>query len=56
VVVQDDGVGVVSMDDRGTGLGLEHLREECGLRGGGLVLGANDDGGATLRAWISVGA
>jgi signal transduction histidine kinase len=56
VVVQDDGVGLAGIEGRGTGLGIDLLREECGLRGGGLTLGANDDGGATLRAWIAVGS
>lgn len=55
LVVQDDGQGLSPSGSDATGLGLDLLREECRVRGGGLALGPNDDGGATLRAWVPAG-
>jgi len=56
VAIQDDGAGPCTDGTDGTGLGLARLREECRVRGGELVLLDNEDGGATLRAWLDPSA
>jgi LuxR family transcriptional regulator, regulator of acetate metabolism len=51
VAVHDDGVGPPPPgDDRG-GLGLAAATERLARVGGGLTIGRNDDGGATVQAW-----
>lgn len=61
VVVVDDGAGLASghrpldpwAQERG-GLGLAGATENLERLGGGLSVGDNDEGGATLRAWVPV--
>ncbi|MGD9696570.1 MAG: histidine kinase [Thermoleophilia bacterium] len=54
VVLQDDGVGL-QRNGKGPGVGLSIRREEVERLGGSLRLAANDDVGATLRAWLPTG-
>src|SRR5262249_10893222 len=55
VVVADDGVGIQADADGGgapgRGLGLAAIRERMAGVGGGVLIDANEDGGATLRLW-----
>jgi len=57
VVVADDGIGIQADADAdasgapGRGLGLAAIRERMARVGGGVLIDANEDGGATLRLW-----
>jgi signal transduction histidine kinase len=52
VVVADDGVGMPAERTQGRGLGLQAMADRLGRVGGGAVVDANEDGGATLRLWV----
>lgn len=52
VVVADDGVGIPPGSVEGRGLGLQAIRDRLARLGGGLLVDAGEDGGATLRLWV----
>jgi LuxR family transcriptional regulator, regulator of acetate metabolism len=52
VAVHDDGVGPPRLEEEGGGLGLTAATERLARVGGGLTMGRNDDGGATVQAWV----
>ena len=52
VVVADDGVGIPAAGVEGRGLGLQSMRDRLGRLGGGVLVDAGEDGGATLRLWV----
>lgn len=52
VVVADDGVGIPPRSVEGRGLGLQAIRDRLARLGGGLLVDAGEDGGATLRLWV----
>jgi signal transduction histidine kinase len=52
VVVADDGVGIPAAGVGGQGLGLEAIRDRLARLGGGVLIDANEDGGATVRLWV----
>jgi signal transduction histidine kinase len=52
VVVADDGVGIPAGGVEARGLGLQAIRDRLGRLGGGLLVDAGEDGGATLRLWV----
>jgi signal transduction histidine kinase len=52
VAVHDDGVGPPPPVTDGGGLGLAAASERLARVGGGLTMGRNDDGGATVQAWV----
>jgi signal transduction histidine kinase len=50
VTVSDDGVGLA--EPAGDGLGLRAVTDRLGRIGGRVTISSNEDGGATLQAWI----
>jgi signal transduction histidine kinase len=51
VTVSDDGVGLPGQPEQ-AGLGLAAATERLARLGGELTVGANDDGGVTVQAWV----
>jgi signal transduction histidine kinase len=52
VTVSDDGVGLA--EPAADGLGLRAVTDRLGRIGGRVTISSNEDGGATLQAWIPV--
>jgi signal transduction histidine kinase len=52
VTIADDGVGLDGRPARRDGLGLAAMTERMARVGGTVAIESNEDGGATLRAWL----
>jgi signal transduction histidine kinase len=52
IAVSDDGAGLPAGRTRRAGLGLASVADRLARVGGEATLSGNDDGGATLQAWV----